>query len=163
MGMTRRPGKGVDMSGNGVDVQVHNATSRRIPHLRIQKLVARLLSLLGFKKASVGVRFVSPQVIQALNRRYRRKSKPPTILTFIYTSGKAPEGDIVLCPQAIAKEAKERGVVPEVFLLQLVAHGLLHLKGFHHETHVRRRAMERLERRLMSRFSRRFLSSVLFP
>lgn len=107
------------------------------------------------KRLAVGpgdvvVRFNRAPEMRELNRRWRRKNRPTDVLSFpagtVDPDGRRHIGDIALCLEVAAIQARRRGhsLAREAALLAL--HGLLHLLGYDHEAD--RGEMEALERRL---------------
>jgi probable rRNA maturation factor len=88
----------------------------------------------------VGVRFVTPAVIQKLNKTYRRINRPTDVLSFdagetrSALSNPRYLGDLVICPSYARGEARRRGMAPKEELVRLLAHGILHLAGYDHAT-----------------------------
>jgi len=64
-----------------------------------------------------------------INKKYRGKNKPANVLAFPYSKN---EGEILITPQVIKKEAKDFGMSVGAFERFLVIHGMLHLKGMRH-------------------------------
>ena len=54
-------------------------------------------------------------------------------------------GDLVLCPARIVEQAQEYGHSQRREYGYMLAHGLLHLLGYDHETDEERREMRELE------------------
>ena len=108
-------------------------------------LVARRITaaILG-DRYEASIAFVSPREMRRLNRLYRGKDEATDILSF--PLGKK-SGEILFCRSEVTKEAKRFGRSPANFLLFLLIHGLLHLKGFAHGG-----KMERAERMLRKKF-----------
>lgn len=92
------------------------------------------------KGAGVTVVFVSDRAMRGLNRRWRGKSGTTDVLSF--PSGqeefeRAEEvslGDVVVSLEQAARQASEHGLDFEGEVAQLILHGLLHLRGYDHET-----------------------------
>lgn len=61
-------------------------------------------------------------------------------------------GDIVICPQVAAAQAKAAGHSTEEEMLLLETHGLLHLLGFDHAEPEEKEEMFGLQRELLSAF-----------
>lgn len=108
------------------------------------------------KRARVEVNLVGTRTMSALNRTYRDRRGPSEILTFSYASDPStglepdsPVGEIVLCWPPIAAGAAARGVPPGAYLMRLLVHGLLHLRGYRHDDTEHEDAMERAERRYL--------------
>lgn len=83
------------------------------------------------KKYSLSVAYVSETKSQELNKKYRKKDKSTNILSF---SLKENLGELVLCKPVIKREAKNFNKNFDEFLLFLVIHGMLHLKGLEHSS-----------------------------
>jgi len=134
---------------------------RRIIHDLIQE---REFSFLKKKREiAFAVVMVSRRKSLALNRGFRKKSKPTNILSFpVYqTSAElraafSPDvqlGDIVVCPEVIRKEARQAGREFYAQFFWMMLHGILHLLGCDHERGARERArMEMLENQILRRF-----------
>ncbi|PTS91122.1 rRNA maturation RNase YbeY [Pseudomonas sp. HMWF010] len=93
--------------------------------------------------------------VQALNRDFRQKDYATNVLSF--PSPKGPEanpegqiGDIALAFGVCRREAEEQGKPLAHHLQHLVAHGVLHLLGYDHESDEDAEVMEALERELLA-------------
>ena len=95
------------------------------------------------KKYSLSIAFIPPKKSQEINKKYRNKNKPTNVLAFPFSPH---EGEILLCPSVIKKEAKKWDKTYEEFMGFLVIHGMLHLKGYKHG-----RLMEKEEEKYLSR------------
>ena len=93
---------------------------------RVEELVAVAVGSFGIEEGHVGVTFVGPEEIAALNERWRGKPGPTDVLSFpVDEDGEAygPRelGDVVICPEHTTD------------LEEAVVHGTLHLLGMDHE------------------------------
>ena len=89
--------------------------------------------------------------LKDLNRRFRQRDKPTNVLSF--PAPQNPErflGDIALAYGVCAREAQEQGKPLANHLQHLVAHGVLHLLGYDHETDAQADEMEDLERAVLA-------------
>jgi probable rRNA maturation factor len=112
--------------------------------------------------ADITIRFVGVDEGRHLNADFRGKDYATNVLTFpmdmpgMVVGGDAglPEfmADIVICPDVIAKEAKEQGKEPIAHLAHLIVHGCLHAQGYVHETDGQARVMEGKEIEILKRF-----------
>jgi probable rRNA maturation factor len=85
------------------------------------------------KDAIVTLRFVDTAEGEALNRRYRHKSGPTNVLSFVYDDRPGVvHGDVVLCLPLLRQEADEQGKTLAAHCAHLVVHGMLHLQGYDH-------------------------------
>jgi probable rRNA maturation factor len=129
------------------------------PHRGVSRaLVARaaraMLRALEIPEAELSVMLTGDARIQELNRVYRHKDRPTDVLAFAQREGKLGEragavlGDVVISIPTARRQAEgaSRPVVHEV--LWLLAHGLLHLLGWDHDTPARDARMRRETARL---------------
>ena len=135
-----------------VDVNIAKSSAeRKVSQSFIRKVARKTLFLSGKKinQLSLSIVLVGEKKIRALNRIYRKKNKPTDILSFNYSSGynkKGVEGlpasrqkreallagELVLCPDVIAKNARENKVDFSRELAFVLAHGVLHILGWRH-------------------------------
>jgi probable rRNA maturation factor len=101
------------------------------------------------RDAQVTLRFVGENEGRELNRSYRGKDYATNVLSFSYEAGRMTRGDIVLCATVISREAREQRKSPGAHYAHLTVHGILHLRGYEHETAAAARVMERHERRIL--------------
>lgn len=88
---------------------------------------------------TVGVRGLSLREMRQYNNRYRGKDRPTDVLSFEATAEMRRDdpdylGDLLICQEYAAIEAKRRGIPLEEELVRLVIHGVLHLVGYDHAT-----------------------------
>jgi probable rRNA maturation factor len=89
---------------------------------------------------------------QGLNGRFRGKDKPTNVLSFPAPAFAKPHlGDVALAFETCAQEAEAQSKPLEDHLSHLVAHGVLHLLGYDHESDAEAEAMEAVERKVMAR------------
>jgi len=91
--------------------------------------------------------------VQALNRDFRQKDYATNVLSF--PSPPNPEGqigDIALAYGVCAREAAQQGKTLANHVQHLVAHGVLHLVGWDHQTETEAEEMEAMERRILAGF-----------
>lgn len=106
-----------------------------------------MLQLLQMPKAEVSILLTDDKEIRILNRDYRDTDKATDVLSFSMLEGEGARfagdvlGDIVVSMTTTARQAREarRSVLDE--LTMLLAHGLLHLLGWDHDTPSRDRKM----------------------
>lgn len=80
--------------------------------------------------AEISVVSVSEKESAAFNRRYRNKRAAANVLSFLY--GKE-YGEIILCSAVIRREAKAQHHTFDYQMTWMIAHGMIHLSGLHHE------------------------------
>lgn len=97
------------------------------------------------------MRFVDAAEGQTLNRDYRHKDYATNVLSFVYESAPKVSGDLVICLPVVLREAVEQGKSAEAHFAHLIAHGMLHLLGYDHETGAKDAArMEAREREILA-------------
>lgn len=124
----------------------------------VRRTVDAVVSDLALESPSVtelGVSFTDDAAIRGLNAQWRGKDKPTNVLSFpaFPEGGEAIPpmlGDIVLARETIEREAALEGKPFDHHLTHLVAHGLLHLLGYDHETEDEAEEMEEAERRILA-------------
>jgi probable rRNA maturation factor len=74
--------------------------------------------------------------MQALNRRFRKKDKPTDVLSFPVLPGIATRlaGDIAISAEIAVQNARTLGHSPAEEIKVLALHGILHLRGYDHES-----------------------------
>ena len=128
---------------------VINKTKGKLPSLSFSKLKNDILG----KEYSLSIAYVSLKKSKELNKTYRNKNKPTNILSFPL---RKKEGEIILCPSLIKREAKNFDRTFEQFLGFLVIHGILHLKGLEHSSTMEK-AEEKYDKKYYSRNRHRIL------
>lgn len=73
--------------------------------------------------------FIGDKRSEALNRKYRKKTYIPNVLSFPLTK---TSGEIYINPTQARREAHLRNMSPSKYIGYLFIHGLLHLKGYQH-------------------------------
>lgn len=114
----------------------------RINRKRVKQTVQNVLDENGVKSAvEISLAFVGDRKMRGLNKQYRNKEGTANILSFPLSEGentRLPEdvvrlGDIVISYPMVIKEAAEQEMLVDDRVDELVAHGMLHLLGLHHE------------------------------
>ena len=112
--------------------------------------VARWLRAALDAPAQLTVRVVGADEGRALNREFRGKDHATNVLTFAYEGEPVVVADLVLCAPVVEREAREQGKPLRAHWAHMVVHGVLHLKGFDHETAAEAAAMEAREREILA-------------
>jgi probable rRNA maturation factor len=103
------------------------------------------------RPGEIAVLLSDDATLRDLNNRFRGKDKPTNVLSFPAPSNPQGHlGDIALAYGVCAAEAAEQGKSLSAHLQHLVAHGVLHLVGFDHETEAEAEAMEAQERVILA-------------
>jgi len=129
---------------------VINKTKGKLPSLSFLKLKNDILG----KKYSLSIAYVTENKSKEINKTYRNKDKSTNILSFPLREN---EGEIILCPSLIKREAKNFSKTFSEFLGFLVIHGMLHLKGFEHSSTMER-AEEKYDKKYNSRNRHRIIN-----
>lgn len=110
-----------------------------------------MLRALELEDSELSILLCDDETIRELNRRYRAQDKPTDVLAFAMREGEPMElsdegtasmlGDVVISLPTATRQARERGrpIVQEVTFL--LAHGLLHLIGYDHQSRDEERRM----------------------
>jgi probable rRNA maturation factor len=132
-----------------VDVLV--VVSGAPPAARVEAWTRSLLSKAGAERASLSVLLCGDTRMRTLNRRFRRVDRPTDVLSFPSfeesRSSLSFLGDVVIDVPCAARQARRRGHRTAREVKILLAHGVLHLLGYDHETDDG--TMFRLQRRLI--------------
>lgn len=108
-------------------------------------------------QARIGLVLLDVEAAQQYNLNYREKDYATNILSFPYEPLKlkgnrvALQGDLLLCPEVVEKEAKEQNKDIRAHYAHLTIHGALHLMGYDHETEAEAKEMESIEIAILER------------
>jgi probable rRNA maturation factor len=102
-------------------------------------------------EGDLAILLASDQVLADLNARFRGKEGPTNVLSFPAPPAAGPHlGDIAIAFGVCEREAREQSKRLEHHLMHLVAHGVLHLVGYDHQSESEAEDMEALERRVLA-------------
>lgn len=136
------------MSGPRLSIQGH-ARFRQLP---ARSTLSRWVGAAIGDDAEITLRFVGGAEGRRLNRDYRGSDHATNVLTFAYAQTPSVAADIVLCVPVVRREAREQGKTARDHFAHLIVHGVLHARGFDHDTQARAREMEAREVEILSRF-----------
>jgi probable rRNA maturation factor len=128
------------------------ALSERTVSLRAK----RMLSALQMQKAELSIVLTGDKQIHKLNKLYRGKDRPTDVLAFAMQEGEFGTvsagllGDVIVSIPTATRQARERKVAPLDEVTMLIAHGILHLLGWDHDTDAKDRAMRKETDRLVA-------------
>ncbi len=130
---------------------VEHGPYRDITRAEIQRRIKAMIDLLQLQKAEVSFVLTNDKRVHQLNKIYRGKDKPTDVLAFAMHEGEFGAlaghvlGDVIVSVPTARKQALSRGGPPRAALLDeltmLLAHGLLHLLGWDHDTPTKDRRM----------------------
>ena len=120
-------------------IEISNLTKKKIDPDFARKVVRKTVKMSGENVDcfDISIVFVGEAESRKINWKYRRKNKSTDVLSFNLDSGynkkrKALEGELVLCPDVIAKNARENKVDFSRELAFVLAHGVLHILDWRH-------------------------------
>lgn len=105
----------------------------------------------------LAIRVVDEQEGRSINHEYRDRDYATNVLSFSF---EPPEGvpaqalghhlgDLVICAPVVEREAQEQGKPLAAHWAHMVVHGVLHLRGYDHETDEEAQRMEDMEREIL--------------
>lgn len=116
-----------------------------------------------FPNFEISISLAGDEMIQDLNKRFRRKNKPTNVLSFPnaginsknYANFPREEnillGDIVVSYGVSSKEAAEQNKKLKDHLAHLVVHGTLHVIGYDHLEEDEAEEMEKIEKEILAK------------
>ncbi len=111
---------------------------------------AKAAAKLEGKSGDVSLLFTDNDNIRRLNKQYRDKDAVTDVLSFP-SEEEGFLGDIALSLPRAAEQAKEFGHSEEREAAFLVAHSMLHLFGYDHETEEQDKEMREKQREIMKK------------
>ena len=114
----------------------------------IKCAIAREIDTELSEPGEVSVSIVDNKEMQELNRKYRDIDAPTDVLSF--SMGGYMLGDIVISLEKAVEQAEEYGHSIGRELGFLVAHGILHLLGYDHQTDEQKQQMRIKEEKTLS-------------
>ena len=153
-----------------LDVQL-GASRRGVPHAKKLREWAQAAYLAhialhpargkrrAIAPAVVSLRVVTSTESRKLNSAWRGKDKPTNVLSFpvgdeemMIEEGAYQLGDLAICAQVVAREAKEQGKLSAAHWAHMMIHGVLHLLGYDHENARDAEVMESIEVNVLKKF-----------
>ncbi len=122
-------------------ISIVNKTKGKLPRLPFVRLKEEILG----NKYELSIALVTPRESHRLNLTYREKDNATNVLSFPLSKN---SGELVLDIKTSTADAKNFDMTPNKFLLFLVIHGMLHLKGMEHGS-----TMEKAEKKFLKIFS----------
>lgn len=144
-------------------VWLENLTEYELNATAVKRAVAKMLRQAGYGLGDVSLVLVGEQQMRDWNSFYRGKDSSTDVLSFAekeapkmfpHPEGQQFLGEIVVCPQVVAAQAKDYNVSFDEELFRVMVHGLLHLIGFDHEK-------DALSAELMQKAEKRYLELFL--
>ncbi|MEE9596512.1 MAG: rRNA maturation RNase YbeY [Acidiferrobacterales bacterium] len=101
----------------------------------------------------VGVRIVDESEIIELNQRFRKRAEPTNVLSFPFEDPPGTQtdvlGDVVVCAPIVSSQAQTEGKPLSAHWAHMIVHGIMHLRGYDHESPEEANAMEHMETRIL--------------
>ena len=140
-----------------MDVFVANEQNRSVDEERLSSLTRHVLEIEDVDDdIEVSVLLVTPDHIRQLNSRYAGADHATDVLAFPMMEDEEDEsvllGDVVICPDIAARNARSIGHGLERELDTLVVHGTLHLLGYDHQGKEDRTRMNRRLHEILDSF-----------
>ena len=115
-----------------------NRSGRTVDAPRWRRFLRRLAAFLDAPDGTLTVLFCGDEEIAALNGSWRGKPHPTDVLSFAgggaTAEGIAHLGDLAISLETASRQARGAGHPAPREIEMLLAHGLLHLMGYDHET-----------------------------
>lgn len=146
-----------------MSTEIFNETTHTIDGEELAALARYVLDALHVHpQAELSILFVEPDAMAELHERWLDLPGPTDVMSFPMdelrpgADGRPSEpgvlGDVVLCPDVAAKQARDAGHSTAEELLLLTVHGILHLLGFDHAEEEDEKEMFALQRQLLLTF-----------
>jgi probable rRNA maturation factor len=146
-----------------VSVEVNNESGLDVDEPEIVALARHVLAAMRVHpQAELSVVLVDETAMEQLHVQWMDEPGPTDVLSFPMDElrpGSDGEdsppgllGDVVLCPQVAAKQARQAGHSTAEELLLLTTHGILHLLGYDHAEPDDEKEMFGLQRKLLLTF-----------
>jgi probable rRNA maturation factor len=145
----------VKRSADRVRVVVETAARAASMQTEIRRRANAMLDALQLRDEELSIVLTGDDQIQKLNKNYRGKDRPTDVLAFAQREGEFASlaggilGDVVISIPTAQKQARaqKRDLLAETTML--LAHGLLHLLGWDHETPAKDKKMRAETNRLV--------------
>jgi probable rRNA maturation factor len=130
-----------------ITLTLERGPHRGVPRAEILRRIRAMIRVLQLSKMDVSFVLTDDERIHELNKIYRKKDRPTDVLAFAMREGRFGElagdvlGDVIVSIPTASKQARANGATVMEEVTMLVAHGLLHLLGWDHETPAKDRRM----------------------
>jgi len=148
------------MAAMTVRLTVEAPARGAVPRADVLRRARAMLEALSLQGRELSIVLTGDERIQELNRAYRDQDKPTDVLAFSQLEGELADGasallgDVIVSVPTALHQARSRKVDLTSELTMLLAHGLLHLVGWDHDTPAKDRKMRRETARLCAYASR---------
>jgi len=129
----------------GIKVNYFNDTDEKLlPKSKMIKICGSVFESESNKEGLVNIIVLTADNIKEINTQYLNHDWETDVISFVIDD-EPFLGEIYICSEVAAKQAKEYNVSLREELLRLTAHGSLHLCGYDDATDVEREEMKVLE------------------
>lgn len=146
-----------------MSVEVNNESGHPVDEAEFAALARHVLDAMNVHpQTDLSILLVGTDVMSELHLQWMDEPGPTDVLSFPMdelrpgSDGEVSPpgllGDVVLCPEVAARQAREAGHSTSEELLLLTTHGILHLLGFDHAEPEEEKEMFALQRRLLLTF-----------
>ena len=146
-----------------MSIEVNNETEAEVDEAEFAALGRYVLDAMRVHPQSeLSILFVDTDVMTELHVRWMDEPGPTDVLSFPMdelrpgrdgeVSGPGQLGDVVLCPEVAAQQARAAGQSTAEEMLLLTTHGILHLLGYDHVEPEEEKEMFALQRKLLLTF-----------
>ncbi len=130
-----------------IRLRVEHGPHPGLPRAEVLRRARAMFAALQLGKSELSIVLTNDEQIQQLNRIYRKVDRPTDVLAFAMHEGEAADlqahllGDVIVSVDTARTQAvrAKRRVLSEATML--IAHGILHLLGWDHETKAKDRRM----------------------
>lgn len=146
-----------------MSIEINNETTADVDERKVLRLATFALDHLHVHPdADLAIQFVDVGAMEELHVQWMDEPGPTDVLSFPMDELRPGSidrltppgllGDIVVCPEIAALQAKDAGHSAIDEMLMLVTHGILHLLGFDHAEPDDERVMFGLQREILIGF-----------
>jgi len=153
--VTARAGTAKKQSSS-VSLIIERGPYRGVGRAEILRRIERMVDALQLKNIELSILLTDDVRVHDLNQIYRKKDRPTDVLAFAMREGELAAlagsvlGDVIVSVPTARRQAEERGAPVLEEVTMLLAHGLLHLLGWDHDTPAKDRRMRAETSRLCS-------------
>jgi probable rRNA maturation factor len=130
-----------------VRLRIEDGPYRGVPRAEVLRRARFMLESLQLGNSELSIVLTGDDQIQKLNKLYRDMDRPTDVLAFAMREGRFKDiasallGDVVVSVPRARHQAGERSVPVMTEITMLIAHGILHLIGWDHDTPAKDRRM----------------------
>src|SRR5690349_21527751 len=146
-----------------MSIEINNESAIEVDEATIQRLVIFALDQLHVHPdAELSVVLVDEAAMEQLHVQWMDEPGPTDVLSFPMDELRPGSdddesepgllGDVVVCPQVAAAQARAAGHSTQEEMLLLTTHGILHLLGYDHAEPAEEKEMFELQRKLLLMF-----------